>query len=511
LLLDALEDDSPLVAQAAAVALENLTGCDEPFNAFADPGEGSRQMKAWRDALAPPDWKAIEADLVQRLASEDRDVVRRAAVALGHVGGDAARAALRAYVARERTNNPYPAWKKKHRGDGTRFNALSPANPRTLQAAVRSLGYLRDADAVPMLAETIAAHSDPKTSNLFLLEACIEALGRIGTPEAEAAVIQAMTGLKDYFYYVGWYGDHSALYACHASPAHYFVAEALDAIGSTQAGPIVPNLIRSVPTDPDRALMLHNDDCETLVGRVIRRAGDGPAVVETCLALLGDPEAKPTKRIEDAIKKTYAAWAGKPGPQIRSAQILSFTCRDPAQEPRIRAALDRWRQKPPTDLVRAFGGSGLPKSLPVRNWVCFFLARALGNLAQAASVDSLVAVLDGCPPEAAAGHPDPTQPEVLFLHNDLTPCYRAAAAWALGEIGDRRAVPVLLAVVGNLKNATDTRYAAAEALGRIGDPSAIQPMRDLAAEYPEVSTRRALRRACAGVAQGGRAKRLTAR
>jgi len=498
-LLDALGDASPLVAQAAAVALENLTGHAGPFNAFADGPARAQQAKAWRDAFAPPDWDAVEADLVQRFASEDRDVVRRAAVALGHVGGEAARTALRGYVGRERKNNPYPEWKKKHRGDGTRFNALSPANPRTLQAAVRSLGYLRDAASVPMLAETIAAHSDPNASNLFLLEACIEALGRIGNPEAEAALIQAMTGLKDYFYYVGWYGDHSALYACHASPAHYFVAEALDAIGSAKAGPIVPHLIRSVPTDPDRALMLHNDDCETVVGRVIRRSGEGAAVVETCLALLGDPQATPTKPIEDAIRKTYAAWAGKPGPEIRAAQVLSLACRDPAQEPRIRAALERYRAKPPTDLVRAFGGSGLPRALPVRRWVCFFLARALGNLGQAASVDALVAVLDVCPPEAASGYPDPTKPEVLFLHNDLTPCYRAAAAWALGEIGDRRAVPVLLEVVGDLANATDTRYAAAEALGRIRDPSTADAVRDLAADYPEVSTRKALLRACRNV------------
>ena len=174
------------------------------------------------------------------------------------MGGDAARAALRDYVTRARTDNPYPEWKKRHRGDGTRFNALSPANPRTLQAAVRALGSLRDAASVPMLAETIAAHSDPKGSNLFLLEACIEALGRIGTPEAEAALLRAMTGFKDYFYYVGWYGDHSALYACHASPAHYFVAEALDAIGSTKAGPIVPDLIRSVdPAAIQRAAQDH--------------------------------------------------------------------------------------------------------------------------------------------------------------------------------------------------------------------------------------------------------------
>ena len=57
---------------------------------------------------------------------------------------------------------------------------------------------------------------------------------------------------------------------------------------------------------------------------------------------------------------------------------------------------------------------------------------------------------------------------------------------------DRRAVPVLLKTVGNLENATDTRHAAAEALGRIADPASREALENLAADYPETSTRRAL-------------------
>jgi len=508
-LLDALTDEDPLVAQAAHIALENLTGHAEQGSGFDGPDSGKRLADAWRAWLKANPWNKIEMALVAQFDDKDtelagrpegknRDAIRRAAVALGHTGGDAARAALRAYVTAERENNPYPEWRKGHSGDGARFNSLSPANPRTLQAATRALGYLKDKEAVPLLAETLTRFADPGTGNLFLSEACAEALARIATPEAEAALVEAFPKLKDYPHHAGWYGDHGALIACHAAPIHYFIIEALDAIGSTKAGHIVPHLIRSVPTDPDRALFPYNDDYEALTGRVIRRQGAEEAVVESCLATLGDAEAKPVKEIQAAFG-THGSWAGRPDAENRAAQILSLACRDAKRwEPRIRAAFERYRAKP-VDIIREFD-HGIPvvHKLPARHWVCFFLARALGNLAAPESAEGLIAALEQSPPESALPHPDPLGPGVMFLHGDLTPCWRAATAWALGRIGDKRAAPVLLKVAGDLKSAPDTRHAAAEALERLGDPASVEAIRTLAADHPEVSTRKALLRAAAG-------------
>jgi len=494
-LLEAMTDPEPLVAQAAAVAIENLTGHTEPFNPFASYLDREKQTVRWKQWFESTSWERIEAELVERLKSSDRDIVRRAAVALGHTGGDAARVALRQYVMANRDINPLPAWiKSGHRGDRARFNSLSPVNPRTLQAATRSIGYLRDVKSIPMLAETITRNSDPETANLFLAEAAAEALGRMKTAEADTALIQAFISLKAYPQYTRWYGDHDALMACHASPLHYFITEALDTRRVTKAAKIVPDLIRSVPIDPDRALFLGIDDCEALVGRVIRRSGAEAAVVETCLAILGDPKATRTEEIEKAISTIYRCWAGEPKPQNRAAQILSLVCRDVKYEPRIREALLRY-QKEKNVIPRVFD-TGIPvvDALPTKNWVCFYLARTLGNLAQPASVESLITILQQEPTEAATGRPDPLGVGVIFLHNELTPCWRAAVAWALGRIGDRRAVPVLLEIVADLDNATDTRHAAAEALGQIGDPKSLAAIRSLAKNYPEVSTRLTLLR-----------------
>jgi HEAT repeat protein len=498
-LLEALADADPLVAQAAAVALENLTGQALASGAFAEAGRRRDQAGAWRRWFELNDWNTLEARLVARLLEGNRDQARRAAVTLGRIGGPAARTALRGYLARERHPNPYPEWRQQHQGDGTRFNAHSPANPRSLQAAARALGFLQDTGAASLLAEVARDHLDPATANLFLAEAAIEALGRSGAPEAEAALIQLFARLPDYPEHTRWYGDHDALIACHAAPVHYFITEALDALGSTRAGEIAPHLIRSVPTDPDRALFPGNDDCETLVGRVLRRSGAEAAVVETCLAILGDPAAMPVDELAAAIASTHQAWGGKPDPENRAAQILSLTCRDRRFEPRLRAAFERYRRLE-TDIPRVFD-TGIPvvTQLPAKHWVCFYLARALGNLADPRSVDALLLALEQSPTEAASGRPDPLGPGVLFLHNDLTPCWRAAVAWALGRIGDARAVTPLLGIVRDLDNAPDTRHAAAEALGRLADPPVRAVLRQLASGYPEIATRRALFAAAGGV------------
>ena len=237
-----------------------------------------------------------------------------------------------------------------------------------------------------------------------------------------------------------------------------------------------------------------SDDYETLTGRVIRRQGAETKVVETCLAILGDPEAKVDEEIRSALSTIHRCWAGHPTPEHRAAQIISCVCRDRDYEPRVRAAFERYRAKE-TTIPRVFD-KGIPQvqELPAKHWVCFYLARALGNLGDARSAETLIAALRDSTPEAAGGHPDPLGPGVLFLHNDLTPCWRAAVAWALGKTDHPEAASVLLETVSNLSNATDTRHAAATALGTTAREEERRAMAEMAEDYPEISVQRALLR-----------------
>ena len=492
-LLKTLDDPDPLVAQAVLLALENLTGHSEPaVDAFAS----KKRSHAWQEWFAATTWEQIEKDLILSLASPDRDSVRRAAVTLGHVGtGPQARAALRTLLAKEQKNNPCPQWRRTRHGDNAMFNSLDAVNPRCLQAIARSLGSLQDVEAVPLLAEILEQHSQPGPGNLFLAEAAAEALGRIPVPEAEKALVGAFAKLGGFVSYTSWYGDHGALMACHASPIHNFIIEALEAKGSTQAAGLIPKLIQSVPTDFDRALFLASDDYENLTGRLIVRNDPDGLVRETCLATLGDPQAKPVPAIAEAIARTSRAWGGNPTATIRAAQILSLLPLERQHEPRLQAAFRRCQEKPTT--VERLYSKGIPEvaELPEKQWTCFFLARALGNLGAKESAETLIAALGETGTEATGGRPDPLGYGAHFIHNEPTPCWRAASAWALGRCGDPRAVPSLLKVIGNLDYAPDTRCAAAEELATLATPADLATIRTLAKDYPEMATRQALQRA----------------
>ena len=484
-----------VAARAMEVAVENIMGY--PVNVHSPTGDYD-----FSDVENEKRLSRIEKGLIHQFKENayltrtfpespgSREYLRIAARAARHIGTtDEIKELLRDAMVLMRDSDAYT--KYRFQWDNAKFLHDSPVNPRAVQEVIRALGYLKDTAAVPLLAETLAKHCDPDTGNLFVAEACADALGLIATPEAEAALISTFLALKHYPRFTFWYGDHDALIACHASPVHMRIIEALENMGTSNHPEIVPQLLHSVPTDFDRALFAPIDDVENLIGRLIRRQGAEARVTESCLAALGDTTAKADPEITEMLKKVYGSWGGKPPLDNRAAQILSMVTRDRQYVPRIQAAYTR-HLAVVDDIPRVFP-SGIPvvQKLPTRHWVCFFLARALGEIGDPKSADTLLAGL-AMPNEFADGSPDPLGPGISFLHNDLTPCYRAATAWALGKVGDKKAIPALLAVVADFGNATDTRHTAAVALGYLGDRTTLPAIEKLAASYPETSTRKTL-------------------
>jgi HEAT repeat protein len=470
-LLSALEQAQPLVAQAAHLALEHLTGHTVPFDGFS--AEGRRQGAwAWRKWREHHDWPVVEENLIARLNSPAPQTVHLAIEALGHIGGEKARAALRQFL----VDHP----------DG---------ELRTLMAAIRALGHLRDQASVPLLAKLLLPEASADKGKgggshelgftqkpAYLAATAAEALGWIGSPEAQKALLEAFPQLDNFWRYSFQTGDHDWLMGCHSSVVHYRYLEALENLGASELAGIVPHVLRSVPIDTDRGLLLENDTYENLVARLVYRAGLTSVVGETCLALLGEGSAQSHEHWRAAVTTSPpASSCGILCPECRAAHLLSVISVDRRHAAEIRAALARYRAAPDSRK---------------RAWVCFFLARTLGKVRDREAIPLLSESLEKDPAEALLGLIDPPN---VFTYRAMTPFYRAAAAHALGAIGDPAAAPLLLRTVADFHNALDVRHSAAQGLALLCRQSCPAEVKTLAPGYPEVSIRRILQR----VANGG--------
>ena len=128
-----------------------------------------------------------------------------------------------------------------------------------------------------------------------------------------------------------------------------------------------------------------------------------------------------------------------------------------------------------------------------RSWACFYLARALGKLADKSSNELLLSILTDDPAEAALGL---LAPPNIFLFEAMTPMFRAAAADAVGRIGSSSSLQTLLEAAANPQNALDVRNASAGALSRLATAENADRIKTVAAACPEISTRKLLFQAC---------------
>lgn len=455
-LFGALADLDPAVAQAAAVALENLTGSAPGFNGFAPIAQRRKAAMDWETGL---DLESLEERLIARLNCDParaEDTVN----ALAHVGTRAAAKALEGFV------------------------ATSANNLRSAIAALRALGQIGANEAVAGLAKTLREQSANRTTGpgdhefgwtqapVQLAAAAAEALGRIGGAEAEGILISAFADLGDFWGFSFRTADHDWLMGCHASPPHYRILEALDRMESGRTAAIVPQILRSIPIDPDRAVLFENDAYETAAANLIARSGLRENVVRSCAAILAG-EKTGAEFISAVTNSPPAVSVGPMPPVARAAQILSIICGAPDAS-LLRDALAKYR------------GTEVSSE---RNWTCFYLARGLGKIRDANAAELLASILRDDPAEASLGLLSPPN---VFVFEAMTPMHRAAAADALGRIGATGGFDALLQAAASQLNALDVRNASAAALIRMATAETAAQIKRVAAACPEISTRKLL-------------------
>ena len=408
---------------------------------------------------------------VNAVSSKSGQAVHMAIEALGHVGGEKGKKAIRMWLA----GNP-------------------KGELRMVLAAVRSLGYLQARQAIPDLVTMMNANINARGKGgwneggfnqkpTYLCATAAEALGRIGGAEAEKAILEAFAKLGNFESQVMRTGEHGWLRSAQASPGYFRMLEALERMNSKGGAALAGQIVISLQSDKDRGLLYELDTYEKLVGRTVKRIGRMDDVVEACFSVLGDKsaDAKIDATLTAAVSKAphNEGHIRRHSPQARAAQVMSIACMDVKYAERIRKVLVKYRADKPSE---------------TRSWVCFMLTRTLGRLGDAGSADLFVEMLTKDPTEASLGlNPPPAH----IIYKAWRPFYRPAAAWSLGQIKAKKATGALLKAVQELENASSTREQAAAALGEIGDKTTLGELKKIAEEYPELMTRRALLRSIA--------------
>ena len=496
MLLEALSDPYEQVGHAAHIVLEQITGHRETESQKLvkeiPPGERKAYWEQWFQDNSPEKIEAVNAKILAGpfdwTSTPDSIQFRKAVEALAHYGkSESVKALLRKVLAEE-----------------DQIDTLSKI------AVIRTLGILRDEQSIPLLTDILVDCSEKKTpphrhSHEFgwtampdhIGGAVAEALGRIGTEAALDGLVRGFLTLQEFWFYTFRTADHDWLMGSVSAIIHYRILEALEVImGTTELDvqnridAMADPIIRSIPIDSDRGILLDNDDYERLVGRVLARSALYDEYMDACLSVL---EGKPGSdaKTQTVTASQPAVSTGKMEPTSRAAMVIAVLVHKGTKEEhrnRIRTVFADFQKR---------------EASRERSWTCYMLARALGRLKDKESVPLLLACLTDEKREFDFG--SPLAPNI-FLTNAMTPVHRASAAAALGMIGDPAALPVLLAVTEDFYNMMDVRDAAAFAIQDIGKKITpenrakvpedfVKRLKTVAETYPELYPGKALSKA----------------
>ncbi len=427
-LAEALGDEAWAVRRAARGSVVWLVGREIDYDADAPPAERKRQAATVARELAGIG-HADRDRLLDELASGDPLRAAPAARALGRLGFAAAAPALRKLL-------PDAATEKPGSYDALRLDL----------AVIDALGRLGDAAAVKPLLAMLPAKGRlrDRDATRERAMAAIDALARIGDSRA----IGPLTRLA---------ADPPIVKRnrtdTNAPEVGFAAMAALTRLPARRCGEHLekPALLGCFGSDRDRMLAIENDDAQRYAGYLTRREGLAGPLLDDALKDLGIGGKRSSSRTR------------------RAARRVAVLADAPDLAPELLAAIAENRRD---------------------RWATVYLCRALGRLGNREVVPGLVELLAETPPEAEAGfsakaflerngwRQGGSEPDDYKAH---TPRVKAAYCYALGQIGDPRAVEALCEVLADGRHILDTRHAAATALGMIAAPAANPALREAAA------------------------------
>lgn len=356
-----------------------------------------------------------------------------------------------------------------------------------------SLARIGDRRAVMPLLERLAAAQRPSRRVL-------ESLGRLHDPRAVEPLVRLLDN-PDYYVRLASaealaeIGDVRALdplqNALKKSETEHewkdmypLVVKALENMASRAAVPELVSILQgeyasiaadalqhaplSEKREPLLALLASNRAQLGVVGRALASADD-PGLIDKALESLHDPDVKLRSDAVEIIARSHSP---------ERARVLRDVLKDPAERVR-RAALDWSLARKDDDTVTFMIAALQDREPTVRCWA----ATALGNIGDPRAIAPLIAALSDNDArgrrEAALAlsklkAADAVSPLIALLASEKEEHVRANAAIALGEIGDKRALDVLVGCLGDTYDWA--RYQCALAIGKLHDPRGVDAL-----------------------------------
>jgi HEAT repeat protein len=407
---------------------------------------------ASRNPTYPTALLQIEVRSAPPAAATDRDhQIERAVRALGALGGEGATGhvirAIRSWLERE---------------NETQFSAKL-----RVQAAIRALGRLADAEAVQTLVGLL--------QNTQWARYAADALGDVGGEDAAAALLDAY---PEYARGLNRPASPSRIHPTDTDgfdprdripAAPYAIAMSLCRIRFERADNLAklraigPLLAANIPNDADALVVYDEEPHQKMAAWLLQRAGLRQAVVDAAFEALGQdrfvpdiPEQADLRKLaRGQLNTQFPADANSPP---FAANFLAALCRDKSDVPL---------------LVNLF-------EHPNR-WVRINAVKALIFMDAREAIEPLARKLAESPPEADYGFFAERLHDTWQVgqdeFDDPTPRDREAYIMALGKLGATESVPLLIEILFDERNALECRYAAAWALDQLDTPAAVDALR----------------------------------